>query len=68
MITMLPRSFLACGYSALDPSTCLVIRVRNLGFRVCTNWKGRVLLCRVGDRIICDTAVPWGVHLVPKVV
>lgn len=68
MITMLPRSFLACGYSALDSSACLGFWVWNLGFRVCTNWKGCVLLCRVGDRIVCDTAVPWGVHLVPKVV
>ena len=27
-----------------------------------------VALCRVGDCIVCDTAVPWGVHLVPTVV
>lgn len=30
--------------------------------------KSCALLCRVGDRVICDSAVPWGVHLVPKVV
>ena len=35
---------------------------------VCQVCKSCALLCRVGDCVICDSAVPWGVHLVPKVV